>query len=117
MEERELVSHVLRIIDEAAYRIAARRILGVHLAVGGRRVFDFDRLHSVFSDAARGTVAEGAQLFVKVLPVPHHCQNCGDNFEATTSDCPCPRCNHLHTIVVGGEELRVLSLEIEEPAA
>ena len=117
MEEYELVSHVLRIIDQTAYRFAARRILGVHLAVGGCRVFDFDRLHSVFSDAARGTIAEGAELSVKVLPVPHHCQNCGDNFEATKSDCPCPRCNHLHTEVVGGEELRILSLEIEETAA
>ena len=117
MEEYELVSHVLQIIDQTAYRFAARRILGVHLAVGGCRVFDFDRLHSVFRDAARCTIAEGAELSVKVLPVPHHCQNCGDNFEATKSDCPCPRCNHLHTEIVGGEELRILSLEIEEIAA
>ena len=47
MEEYELVSHVLRIIDQTAYRFAARRILGVHLAVGGCRVFDFDRQQGV----------------------------------------------------------------------
>ncbi len=117
MEERELVSHVLRILDEAAYRIAARRILRVHLAVGGCRVFDFARLQRVFSDAARGTVAEGAQFFVKVLPVPHHCQNCGETFEAGKSDCSCPQCGHPHTEIVGGGELRVLDLEIEETAA
>jgi hypothetical protein len=52
MEERELVGHVLQIIDETAYRIAARRIRRVHLAVGGCRVFDYDRPHSVFIDAA-----------------------------------------------------------------
>ena len=75
MDEREIVSSVLAVVDQAAYRHAAGRILGVHLAIGGRRVFDPNRLQTAFSEAARGTVAEGAQLFVKVLPVRHHCRN------------------------------------------
>jgi Zn finger protein HypA/HybF involved in hydrogenase expression len=108
MEERELVGHVLQIIDETAYRIAARRIRRVHLAVGGCPRFRLRSSTQRFH-RCRPTVAEGAQLFVKALPVPHHCQNRGNNFEATKSDCPCLQCEHPHT-EVGGEELRVLSL-------
>lgn len=117
MDEREIANHVLVVVDQAAYRNAARRILGVHLAVGGRRVFDQERLSEVFAEVARGTVAEGAQLFVKVLPVRHHCQNCGCDFEASRADCSCPECGHPHTEMMGGEELRLLEVEFDDSAA
>ena len=39
MDERELANHVLEIVDQTAYRGAARQVIGVHLAVGGRRGF------------------------------------------------------------------------------
>lgn len=116
MDEREIVSSVLAVVDQAAYRHAAGRILGVHLAIGGRRAFDPNRLKSAFSQAARGTVAEGAQLFVKVLPVRHHCRNCGNNFEGGGGETPCPECNHPRTEFVGGEELRLLDMELEDAA-
>jgi len=117
MDERELANHVLEIVDQTAYRVAARQVIGVHLAVGGRRGFDLDLLHTVFSDVVRGTVADGAEFFVKVLPVRHHCPNCRTNFEATKDDCPCPECGHPHTEIIGGEELRVLNLDIDDTAA
>lgn len=116
MDEREIVNSVLAAVDQAAYRHAAGRILGLHLAIGGRRVFDPNRLQAAFSEAARGTVAEGAQLFVKVLPVRHRCQNCGNNFEGGGGETPCPECNHPHTVFVGGEELRLLDMELEDVA-
>ena len=116
MDEHELASQVLAILDEAAYRNSATRISTVHLAVGGRRVLDLDRLQAVFASAARGTVAEGAQLAVKVLPVRHHCQNCGVNFEATSAECPCPECGHPHTEMSGGEELRLVDMELDDVA-
>ena len=116
MDEREIVNSVLAVVDQAAYRSAAGRILGLHLAIGGRRVFDPTRLQTAFSEAARGTVAEGAQLFVTVLPVRHHCQNCGGNFEGGSGEMPCPECNHPRTEIIGGEELRLLDMELEEAA-
>ncbi|PYX53149.1 MAG: hypothetical protein DMG73_21070, partial [Acidobacteria bacterium] len=66
MDERELANHVLEIVDQTAYRVAARQVIGVHLAVGGRRGFDLDLLHTVFSDVVRGTVADVAEFCVKV---------------------------------------------------
>ena len=116
MDERELASQVLAAVDDAAYRNSATSISVVHLAVGGRRVFDLDRLQAAFAQAARGTVAEGAQLSVKVLPVRHHCQNCGHNFEASARDCPCPECGHPHTEMIGGEELQLVEMELSDVA-
>lgn len=117
MDEHELANHVLEIVDQNAYRIAAQRILAVHLAVGGRRVFNLERLRETFRKCAQGTVAEGAALFVKVLPVRHHCQGCGGNFDAPSGEYPCPDCGHPHTEMIGGEELRVLDMELDDDAA
>jgi hydrogenase nickel incorporation protein HypA/HybF len=116
MDEHEIANHVLEVVDEAAYRRSARRILGLHVEIGGRRVFDPDRLQSVFSDAARGTVAEGAQLVIKVLPVRHHCQNCGHDFFASGVERPCPDCSCPHTEMIGGEELRLLDMQLDDVA-
>ena len=116
MDERELASQVLAAVDEAAYHNSATKITAIHLAIGGRRVFDLDRLQEVFAAAARGTVAEGAMLSVKVLPVRHRCRNCGNNFEASRADCPCPECGQPHTDMIGGEELRLLEMELADVA-
>ena len=103
-------------MDQAAYQNAANRISGVHLAIGGRRIFDPQRLQAVFAEAALGTVAEGAKLFVEVLPVRHHCRNCGLTFEAGPTESPCPNCIHPHTEMIGGEELRLLDVELDDAA-
>jgi len=116
MNEHEVASQVLAAIDEAAYRNSVTRIAVIHLAIGGRRVFDLEQLQTQFATAARGTVAEGAQLSVKILPVRHHCQNCGNNFEATCSECSCPECRHVRTEMVGGYELRLVDMELAEVA-
>jgi len=116
MDERELASRVLAAVDDAAYRNSATRISTIHVAIGGRRVLDVDRLRAIFASAARGTVAEGAQLSVKVLPVRHRCLNCGDNFESSGAERACPECGNPRTEMIGGEELRLLDMELTDVA-
>jgi len=116
MDERELVSQVLAAVDDAAYRNSATKIAAVRVAIGGRRMLDLDRLQDAFAFAARGTVAEGAQLSIKVLPVKHRCHNCGNEFEASGTERPCPECDNPHTEMIGGEELRLLNMELADVA-
>jgi hydrogenase nickel incorporation protein HypA/HybF len=116
MDERELASQVLAAVDEAAFRNSATRVSTVHLAIGGRRVFNLDRLQEVFATAARGTVAEGAELSVKVLPVRHHCRNCGHDFDSSGEERPCSECGNPQTEMIGGQELRLLDMELDDVA-
>jgi hydrogenase nickel incorporation protein HypA/HybF len=114
MDERELANYVLGVVDQAAYRNAVAHVAAVRLAIGGRRVIDIQRLNRTFEEVTHGTVAEGARLDVQVLPVTHHCRACGTNFPGTADDTPCPRCGHPHTEQVGGEEIRVLGMDVDE---
>jgi hydrogenase nickel incorporation protein HypA/HybF len=117
MDERELANHVLELADRTAYQHAAHRVISIHLAIGGRRIIDPQQLANIFDFVARGTVAEGAELRVKVLPVRHHCRNCGADFNGTSSDVPCPECGHPHTEPVGGEEIRVMEIQVDDNVA
>ena len=117
MDERELANHVFEVLDQAAHRKSLGHVMSVRLAIGGRRNFDLDRLRSNFADIARGTVADGAHLEVKILPVRHHCRNCGGDFDGSAAEAPCPSCGHPVTEALGGEELRVLDIQVEDPAA
>ena len=114
MDERELANSVVEIVDRAAYRNGVHHVSCVHIAIGGRRGLDLETLDAAFQTVARGTVAEGARLLVRVLPVTRRCHNCGTNFEAAASDCECPHCGHPHTDPITGEEVRVLDMEVEE---
>jgi Zn finger protein HypA/HybF involved in hydrogenase expression len=102
MDERELANTVVEIVDRAAYRNGVHQVSRVHIAIGGLRVFDLERLD------------EGARLEVRVLPVTRRCHNCGTNFEAAADDCECPHCGHCHTDPITGEEVRVLDMEVED---
>ena len=113
MDERELANHVLEVLDQTAHNKAISHVMAVRLAIGGRRNFDLDQLRSDFANVTRGTVAEGARLDVKVLPVARHCRNCGVDFEGSAADSPCPSCGHPVTEAHGGEELRVLDIQVD----
>jgi hydrogenase nickel incorporation protein HypA/HybF len=113
MDERELAHHVFEILDQAAHRNAVHHVMSVHLALGGRRKVDPDRLRERFDDVARGTVAEGARLKIDVLPVRRRCHNCGAEFDGSDAAVPCPACAHPVTEALDGEQMRVLDIEVD----
>lgn len=114
MEAHEIVSVVLELVDDEAYSHAARRVSRVHLALGGRRAIDLEQLKRDFERSARGTVAEGAELCIEVLPVHRHCQGCGKTFLAEGHDQPCPACGHPHTEPLDGEEARLVDIVVDD---
>ena len=114
MTERELANQVLEAVDRAAYQNAVHHVSRVRIAVGVRRHFDFELLDHTFADAARGTVADGAKLLVKLLPVKRSCHGCGRTFEGSARDLGCPHCGHAYTEALTGEEVKLLDIEVDE---
>lgn len=114
MTERELANHVVEAVDRAAYQNSVHHVTRVRIAVGARRHFDFELLDHTFADAARGTVADGAKLLVKLLPVVRRCFGCGRDFEGSAQNLGCPNCGHPHTEALNGEEVKLLDIEVDE---
>ena len=64
MHERALMRDLLARVDEAARAEGATRVTSVRVRVGPLSHFTPEHLREHFTDAARGTIADGASVVV-----------------------------------------------------
>jgi hydrogenase nickel incorporation protein HypA/HybF len=89
-----------------------RRAEGRPVAAVGLRVGTLHRVHpgafeQIFLQAAAGSVAEGADVELVVVPVQGWCRDCAAGF-ATSEQLPiCPTCGGTAVRLTGGDELLV----------
>jgi hydrogenase nickel incorporation protein HypA/HybF len=109
--------HELSIAD-AIVRIACthagdRRIETVEVKVGHLRQVVPDSLTFAFGLVAEGTLAEGAELVLEVVPAAGVCRGCGIESELPGFPLACTACGSLDVELVRGEELLVDALTME----
>ena len=112
--------HELSIAD-AIVRIACnhagdRRIATVEIKVGHLRQVVPDSLSFAFTLVAEGTVAEGAELVMDVVPAAGVCRECGEESELPGFPLACAACGSLDVELVRGEELLVDALTMASDA-
>ena len=103
------------IVDLVAERTAGRNVLAVHVRVGRLSGVVPDAMSFCFEIASAGTPVEGARLDIEETVGRITCRTCGS--ESTAEDlvrlCPC---GSADVEVVAGEELTVVSVELEKEA-
>ena len=109
-------------IAEAVVRIAVEhargaRVRAVELEVGHLRQVVPPALEFAFGLASAGTPADGAELRIRQIPVTARCRTCGAESEQSELPFACRRCGERDVAILGGEELTVQALEIEEETA
>jgi hydrogenase nickel incorporation protein HypA/HybF len=107
----ELVAAVLR---EAEQR-GARRVERLECRVGTMRQIVPEMLAEAFGMAAMDTIAQGAELDVKMIAPVVTCRSCGITSEPRewTYTYSCPRCGSVDVRVRGGDELLLASVTLE----
>lgn len=101
------------ILATALDRAEGRRVRSVEVTVGALRQVVPRSLAFNFEILAAGTRCEGATLEQRLMPARLRCA-CGMQWELEELSFLCPRCGGAETQVIGGEELRVESIEVEE---
>jgi hydrogenase nickel incorporation protein HypA/HybF len=101
------------IVDAAARHAGGRRVVQVRLRVGALRQVVPETLTFAFDLAARGSVCEGARLEQELIPARLRC--CGRSWKLERPDFRCPTCGGAAE-PVGGDELEIESIELEEAA-
>jgi hydrogenase nickel incorporation protein HypA/HybF len=105
---------------------AVRTEMGLHPGTYPRKVavrigeiaaVDQDALRFCFEAIIRQTDLESLELEIEVCPRRHRCQACGDDFVVRDYDSRCPQCASLNTACIGGDELELAYLEVEEYGA
>ena len=112
MHELSITRNIVAIVSEAAH---GRRVRTVTLEVGALSGVMADSIAFCFGVVSAETPVEGARLDIRKIDGRARCRLCGSEFAAPTLYSPCP-CGSREVVLIGGEELKIKSLELEEAA-
>jgi len=122
LHELTIVRNLLRIVEEKARVYGVKQITGIRLVVGELNLVVPETLNFCFEVASLGTVAQGAKLEIKEVPLEFKCNNCGHHFPLSSrekissreeSERGCPRCHGQELEIRAGRELYLESMEGE----
>ncbi len=107
MHEFGLCQSILTAVEG---RAAGRRVTGVRVRIGTLHRVVGDAFDQAFSLMAEGTVADGADVDLVVVPVRATCSACGHVTESQDQVLACEQCGATDLERHGGDELILESL-------
>lgn len=115
MHELSIAMSLVELAEEKAAALGDVRIEALHLRLGPLAGVVKDSLLFGFEIAAKDTCLEGARLEIEELPLTAHCPQCSED---RTLPGPwslrCPVCGTPAPGIVGGRELELVAMEVEE---
>jgi len=106
-----LLDQVTESISEAGQ---SGRVVRLDLIVGRLSGVHVDSLRFAFDLLAPESVAEGAQLGIEQKPAAFRCGRCQATGDVVELIADCPRCAAPEITIVGGQELVLQSIELEQ---
>lgn len=115
MHELSIAHAVVSTVIQALPSPAAR-VTQVRLRIGGLSGVVPPALEFAYDVAAEGTVLADAALVIERGPIVIACPTCGEQEIASAQDFTCPVCHIPCGHVVGGQELEILDITLDDVA-
>ncbi|MGB7844341.1 MAG: hydrogenase maturation nickel metallochaperone HypA [Candidatus Acidiferrum sp.] len=117
MHEIGIASSILECVTAEAKRRPDTQVLAVGVRIGELSCVDKDALEFAFEVLTRDTSLAHLKLEVEWCPRRHKCLECTEEFPVRDLEFACPKCGANHSACIGGTELDIAYLELEEPCA
>ena len=114
MHEMSIALSIVEAVDAKARLEGAGMISSIDLLIGKLAGIEPESLKFCFSAAAKGTLAEDAELVIVEPEGIGECGECGMRFPVTFYYAECPSCRSLRIKIVSGKEFLIQSMTIEE---
>lgn len=115
MHELSLCQSIYAIVERAS---EGRQVIAVELAIGQLRQVVPDTLVHCWRLVTEETALAGSRLDIDHIPVSLRCRRClGETTMDDEVSIACGRCGSVDTTVIGGEELLVTAVEVEDEVA
>lgn len=114
MHEMGIASSVLDAVRAEAARHPGARPSKVCLRVGEWAGVDTESLRFCFDALVAQSDLEGLRLDLDCRARRYRCDPCGAEFAVREYDTQCPQCRSAETTMIGGTELDIAFLELEE---
>ena len=117
MHELALCQALMTQVETIAREHRAQRVTAITLGMGPLSGVEAQLLQHAYPIASAGTVAEDAELSIQTTPVCVRCNSCGETSEARVNRLVCGHCGDWRTDLVSGDELLLVSVELDKPPA
>jgi hydrogenase nickel incorporation protein HypA/HybF len=117
MHELAICRSLLKSVEETARTHEASSVVSVSLSIGPLSGVEAPLLERAWSIARAGTVANEASLLITVSKIRVKCSQCGHEGPATVNSLICENCDDWRVRLVSGDEMMLVSLELEESTA
>ncbi len=123
MHEFSFAFNIFKIAEATAIKHNAKKITEVQLEIGELTLIVPDLLKRSFEMATTGSIAEGAELVIKILPGKIKCRDCGKNSSVTLSEesyltglqlFQCRHCQSKNTEIIDGKKANIKNVKIQE---
>jgi hydrogenase nickel incorporation protein HypA/HybF len=116
MHEMGIANSVLDAIRTETRRFPGGHIYKVGVRIGELAGVDPDAMSFCFEALVRGTELEPLALEIEYCPRRYQCRACGHSYAAAREDSACPECGMRESQFLGGDELELAYLEVENGA-
>jgi hydrogenase nickel incorporation protein HypA/HybF len=113
MHELPVTESILEIAVRHARQASARHVVDIYLVIGDLASIVDDSVEFYWDIVAKDTIAEGARLHFRRLPVEIECLDCQKRSHPPLDDLACQHCGSLLFKVIVGREFYVEAINVE----
>jgi hydrogenase nickel incorporation protein HypA/HybF len=115
MHEIGIASAIIEASEAEAERRTGAKLIRIGIRIGVLAGVSNDALRFAFMALTQGTELGTVDFEIQECPRRNRCLDCGYEFESDLYSDPCPGCASPSVALVGGDELDLAYVELEEP--
>ena len=113
MHELAVTEHILEVVLRHAEEAQAERITRIELVIGDMTSFVDESIQFYFDALSEDTIARGAELTFRRVPVKIRCRECATEFVPESLNWICPTCGAYAGEIIAGQEFYIDNIEVE----
>lgn len=117
MHELAICQSLMNQVEAIVLEHKAQSVTSIIVGMGPLSGVEAQLLKNAYPVASAGTVAEGAELVIQQLPVRVKCTQCGSESDVLPNKLLCKQCGAWQTSLISGDELLLMSVELERDSA
>ena len=114
MHELSVTESLLEIALRHAKKGNARQITDLYLVLGEWSSLMDESVQFYWDIISEGSIAQGATLHFRRVPVLLICQDCGKEYHPAGESFTCPNCKGTNIKVKTGEEFHLEAIDVDE---
>ena len=114
MHEYSIVGALIEQIESVAKQNAASKVTKVFVKIGVMSGVEAHLFEVAFETFKEGSVCDGAELVVQSGGLVIECNSCGSQCKLDAPHYLCSECGATDVRVIDGEDMYLMSLEMEE---